>query len=83
MSLPFSLRWAFAKVYKGQTTTVSKRDMYFMTKHFPQQVDSNFNVLKLIKKFDANNDGILNETELVALLTVRSCTQCFRVSCSQ
>jgi hypothetical protein len=35
-----------------------------MTKHYAHQVDSNFNVLKLIKKFDANNDAVLSADEL-------------------
>jgi Ca2+-binding EF-hand superfamily protein len=49
--------------------------MHFMTKHYAHQVDSNFNVLKLIKKFDANNDGVLSADELLALLRVGIRTQ--------
>jgi hypothetical protein len=63
-------RWAYTRLYKNNNNRVSRKDLYHLTKKYPSYVESNANILKLIKKHDMNRGDGVDEERMGEFLSV-------------
>jgi hypothetical protein len=63
-------RWAFQKVYKTQSTKVSRSDLYYLIQNYSKHVEDNFNILNLFELCDFKKNKALDTDELRILLSV-------------
>ena len=63
-------RWAWLQINKNGDCVVSKKDIYRTLKRYNQHVSENCNIHRLIRKFDKNEDRILDAVEFQGLISV-------------
>jgi Ca2+-binding EF-hand superfamily protein len=71
-SLTSAGRWAWLQVDKQGTGLVQKQDLLQLYKEFGNHVDTNLNVVKLIRMCDVNGNSVLDASEIREMLSVKN-----------